>query len=287
MRSPVRRFPVVLVALAVAFALIAVFSFISTLKTALSGLIGIAVIAVSLGIVAAIVVFFWQGGATRVAAMAAKAGATIGGATGKATAFAPASLLWLAIGWLVMLPSLYNLLPSWWSWFWSNQALFWMTPFCLAAIGLLWSTQKRGAMLMATLICLIYGTAFWKALPFGASAASTQQSVVARVPPPLARFERCTPLPRATPKKGATVTETLYGPVGTESPCYVIQMGYNFRYSPKAPIQIRWQNGQVQHLVPDPTQFVDHGSNLRNAAFFLSSLGGTPAPIVWAFEKKE
>ncbi len=192
-------------------------------------------------------------------------------------------------GWLFLLFAVYVLLPGVSRWLSAHPTLLWMPPLCLAAASLLYSKKKWGNQTLAWLVILVLAVGVWQTFTGRSDGNADEESRSVKREPAIlvlapARFDNCVALPANDSKKKDTAT--LYAPVGAESVCYLIRDGYWFRISPKNDVRIRWQHGLVQNLNFKRVGFIPLGDSIRNAAFTLMSLEGTPASVVVRLEKK-
>lgn len=197
-------------------------------------------------------------------------------------------------GWLFLLFSIYVLLPpSVWQWLLAHSEFFWMPPLATFITQILFTSKKGPAKHLAYAIIFVLAIALVKAIPWSGSGkgdmapprpAETAVVRYASISTPLS-WAGCEPLPSNIPAKiGVVVSQMLYAPVGVESRCYIIRDGYRSRMASQAPLRMRWQNGTVVNLSPDPTKMTDLGT-VWYAAFVISSNGNTPAKLIMRFEK--
>ncbi len=268
---------------------------------------GIILGAVVISAIAILGMYSWQR-ARRMNAAGTKGGADKANAKGgiaekvkKAVALRPALLVTLAavaLGWLFLLFSVLVLLPSWWQWLLAYPEFLWMPPLAIFAAQILYVSKKEPAKYLAHAIVLVLFIAFVTALPWwwrnGGESAGTTRSATEQttVSAPAQRWQGCIPLPLKGTGTRTTVTETLFAPVGAESPCYLIRDGYWFRITPKSPgttVRLAWQDGRVLNITEKraETDVVQLGS-IRNVAFSLTSIGasGKSAKVIVGLEKK-
>lgn len=214
----------------------------------------------------------------------------------KAVAEKPPWLMTLAVagGWLFFLFSVFVFFPdSAWQWLLAHKEFLWMPPLVAIIAQILYSLKKKPADYLARAIIAVLFFAFFAAIPWGgsgnggANTTFTPPSATARnaaISTPLS-WSGCEPLPGREPTRiGGMVSQTLYAPVGAESRCYIIRDGYRSRMAPQTPLRMRWQNGTILNLSPDPTKMTDLGT-VWYAAFVISSEYERPAKLIMRFEK--
>ena len=184
-------------------------------------------------------------------------------------------------GWASLMFAVWIFWPSAWLWLSLNPAFIWAAPLCLAVSGVLYASKKGGAQMIAILIVAVLVIAAigdmmtsWTGTTGvqntrGNQTASALPASYGDVSAGYTRWDKCTRIRQ---------TMTVYAPVGSESPCYLISGDSWTKMDPKSPVQMHWQNGEV--YADGPEKIFQPRNGIRYAAFRVMSLSGQAVPVM-------